>query len=58
MTPALRLALVLAIAALVPLGNGCAYRDFDLETVDHYSHYGQRHSVDATFYHGDGDDYF
>lgn len=53
-----RLALALAIAVLAPLAGGCVYHDFDLETVDHYSHYGASHSVDATFYHGDGDSDF
>ena len=52
-----RVAILCAMAALVP-ATGCYYHDFDLETVDHYSHYGRSHHVDATFYHGDGDDDF
>jgi hypothetical protein len=51
-----RLLLVGAGLAWAVVAAGCYYHDFDLETVDHYTHYGKKHSVDATFYHGDGAD--
>jgi hypothetical protein len=49
------------LIVVIPIGlalacSGCYYHDFDLETVDHHSYYGHHHTVDATFYHGDGAD--
>ena len=44
------------LAIVIILGSatqGCYYRDFDMVTVDHYSHYGRSHSVDATYHSSD-----
>lgn len=48
-------ALLLVLAPIAM--TGCFYHDYDIETVDHYSHYGHSHSVDVTQYHSDGCDY-
>lgn len=52
-----RACFALAIAAWPLCATGCFYQDFDLETVDHYSHYGSHHTVDAAVYRSDGSDY-
>lgn len=51
-----RAGLALAIAASL-CTSGCFYQDFDIETVDHYSHYGTHHTVDASIYRSDGCDH-
>lgn len=52
-----RVFVVIALIACPMLFSGCFFHDFDLETVDHYSHYGRYHSVDASYYSSDGCDY-
>ena len=47
-------ALVVVVSPLAV--SGCFYHDIDIETVDHYSHYGHSHTVDLERYHSDGCD--
>ena len=54
----MRKAALLVLLALAGGLSGCFYHDFDLETIDHYSHYGRDHHVDATWYRSDGCDDF
>ena len=56
MSIARRIAVLAAILAWSLVGSGCFYQDYDLMTVDHYSHYGHEHHTDTTFYHSDGCD--
>ena len=53
-----RVVLLIGVVALPLLATGCYYQDYDLCTVDHYCHYGTRHSEEVTFYNSDGCDDF
>jgi len=51
-----RVILFAVVVLTTVVASGCYYHDFDLMTVDRYTHYGNQHSVDARFFHGDGVD--